>query len=71
MDLQVSIRRGIEHATRLRFLSGVAWSSPELLFERVGLVTGMNCLDVRCAPPGRGDPDTGKVGRSQRKGRGN
>jgi SAM-dependent methyltransferase len=48
MDLQVSIRRGIEHATRLRFLSGVAWSSPELLFQRVGLVTGMNCLDVRC-----------------------
>ena len=52
MDLQVSICRGIEHATKLRFLSGVTWSSPDLLFQKVGLGPGMKCLDVQC---GAGD----------------
>jgi SAM-dependent methyltransferase len=48
MDLQISLHRGQEHATRLRFLSGVAWSNPDVLFRRVGLAPGMRCLDVRC-----------------------
>jgi len=48
MDLQISLYRGEDHATRLRFLSGVAWSNPDLLFRRVGLTPGMSCLDVRC-----------------------
>jgi ubiquinone/menaquinone biosynthesis C-methylase UbiE len=48
MDLQISFPRGPEHATRLRFLSGVAWSNPDALFRRVGLAPGMRCLDVRC-----------------------
>ena len=48
MDLQVSFRRGYEPATRLRFLSGLAWSSPDALYRRAGLAPGMRCLDVRC-----------------------
>jgi SAM-dependent methyltransferase len=48
MDLQISLHRGQDHATRLRFLSGVAWSNPDLLFRGVGLAPGMRCLDVRC-----------------------
>lgn len=48
MDLQISLHQGHEHATRLRFLSGVAWSSPDALFRQVGLAPGMRCLDVRC-----------------------
>jgi SAM-dependent methyltransferase len=48
MELQISLHRGREHATRLRFLSGVAWSNPDALFRRVGLAPGMRCLDVRC-----------------------
>ena len=48
MDLQVSLHRGQDHATRLRFLSGVAWSNPDALFRKVGLAPGMRCLDVRC-----------------------
>ena len=48
MDLQISVHRGHEHATRLRFFSGVAWSNPDALFRRVGLAPGMRCLDVRC-----------------------
>src|SRR4029078_10304078 len=48
MGLQISVPRGQEHATRLRFLSGVAWSNPDALFRRVGLAPGMRCLDVRC-----------------------
>ena len=48
MDLQISLHRGKDQATRLRFLSGVSWSSPDVLFRKVGLVPGMRCLDVRC-----------------------
>jgi SAM-dependent methyltransferase len=48
MDLQVSFRRGYEPVTRLRFLSGLAWSSPDALYRRAGLASGMRCLDVRC-----------------------
>jgi ubiquinone/menaquinone biosynthesis C-methylase UbiE len=47
MDFQISLR-GREHATRLRFLSGVSWSSSDALLRRVGLAPGMRCLDVRC-----------------------
>ena len=48
MDLQVSFHRGYEPVTRLRFLSGLAWSSPDALYRRAGLASGMRCLDVRC-----------------------
>lgn len=48
MDLQISFHRGYEPATRLRFLSGVAWCSPDALYRRAGLAPGMRCLDVRC-----------------------
>ena len=48
MDLQISFHRGYEPATRLRFLSGLAWCSPDALYRRAGLAPGMRCLDVRC-----------------------
>jgi ubiquinone/menaquinone biosynthesis C-methylase UbiE len=48
MDLQIALHRGHENVTRLRFLSGMAWSNTDALFHRVGLQPGMRCLDVRC-----------------------
>ena len=48
MDLQISFHPGYQPATRLRFLSGVGWCSPDALYRRAGLAPGMRCLDVRC-----------------------
>jgi SAM-dependent methyltransferase len=48
MDLQISLHPGYEPTTRVRFLSGMAWCSPDSLYRRAGLAPGMRCLDVQC-----------------------